>query len=291
MTQSQLLRDLLGTRTLLATAMADDKVLQLNYGVWSSVSQKQPKALALNTDTQKFSISNLDGTNVYSNYNGNLLFSYPHNDSSYHMAALLYDDSVCVSSFANNCVFKFNQNGSSVDWQWVDENGAKRKLMINGISYSQYTLQYVTALAEDTVDIPWRNSARESKGILFDAFNNQVIFDNLFLPHTPLVINNDVFFLNSGHGEICRWTIGSASYDVIANAGAWVRGMCQIADDYLVIGVSQGRNTGFPELTVNPLAQPGLFIVQISTGNLVEFESLDVKEIFDLSILNAKINV
>jgi hypothetical protein len=289
MPTSQLLRDLLGTRTLLATAMTDDKVLQLNSGVWSSISQKNPKAISLNNVTQKFAVSNLDGTNVYSNVNGALLFSYPNNDSSYHMSALLEDDSVCVSSFTNNCVFKFNQNGSIIDWQWVDENGFKRKLMINGLAYSQYSIQYVTALAEDTPEVPWRNSAKESKGMLFDAFNNQVIFNNLFLPHTPLVINNDVFFLNSGHGEICKWTIGSSSYQVVANVGAWVRGMCQIDDDHLVIGVSQGRSTAFPDLTINPLAQPGLSIVEISTGNILEFESLDVKEIFDLAVVNTKI--
>jgi uncharacterized protein (TIGR03032 family) len=271
--------------------MSDDKVLQLNSGVWSFVSQKQPKGISVNNITKKFCISHSNGTNVYSNDNGVLLFSYPHNDSSYHMTSLLSDDSVCVSSFANSCVFKFDSNGNVIDWKWVDENGVKRKLMINGISYSQYALQYVTALAEDTPDAPWRNSARESKGVLFDVVNNKIVFDNLMLPHTPLVIGNDLFFLNSGHGEICRWTIGNASYDVVANAGAWVRGMCQIADDYLVIGVSQGRETAFPELTINQLAQPGLSILEISTGNILEFESLDVKEIFDLAIVNTKINV
>jgi len=291
MTQSQLLRDLLGTRTLLVTSPTDDKILQLNSNVWSSVTQKNPKGISVNNITKKFCISHLEGTNIYSNDNGILLFSYPQNDSSYHMISLLRDNSILVSSFTNYCVFKLDSENNIVDWNWIDENNIKRKLVINGISCSQYALQYVTALAEETPDVPWRFSAKESKGILFDVVNNKIIFDNLLLPHTPLLIDDNLFFLNSGHGEICKWVVGSPNYNVMANAGAWVRGMCQIADDHLVVGVSQGRRSAFPELTVNTLAQPGLAIVEISTGNIVEFESLDVNEIFDLAIVNTKINV
>jgi hypothetical protein len=47
--------------------------------------------------------------------------------------------------------------------------------------------------------------------------------------------------------------------------------------------------SAFPNVISDPLAEPGVAILNKSTGEQLEFESLDVQEIFDLAIVDKAI--
>jgi hypothetical protein len=42
--------------------------------------------------------------------------------------------------------------------------------------------------------------------------------------------------------------------------------------------------TAFSEITTDPMAQPGIAVIELATGTQVEFVPMDVREIFDIKL-------
>ncbi|NBR26463.1 MAG: hypothetical protein EBU08_22320, partial [Micrococcales bacterium] len=66
----------------------------------------------------------------------------------------------------------------------------------------------------------------------------------------------------------------------------WSRGLL-VLDEYLLVGVSQGRASSMSNVISDHLDEPGIAVINKSTGEQLEFESIDVQEIFDMLIVNS----
>ena len=268
------LDDLLGSRSLIISSHSNDAVLTRTLGEWSTISLRSPRGIAVGSTT---AIVGSDGAHLFVGGMETALLAV--NDIASHECAWAAD-SLLVCSPHRSAIVAPNVSGESIVWTvpGVDESSDARS-WVNGLSVVDGALAYVTALGVSNTAAGWRAEAAASRGALIDARADEIVLHDLFLPHSPSAqADGSVLFLNSGHGQLCRWS-GGSGFDVVATLNGWARGLA-VADGHAFVGVSQGRTTAFPNLTVDPLAQPGIAVIDLASGALVDFAQLDVREVF-----------
>ncbi len=159
---------------------------------------------------------------------------------------------------------------------------------LNGVAIENEKPVYVTALGSSTSREGWREN-KDSGGIIMDIENDQVISQGLPMPHSPRVINGELFVLLSATGELARIDRKTGKREVVKGLEGFVRGMTQYGD-YLFIGLSKLRanSSSFRDL---PIAQKAVFcgvvILHIPTLSVVghiKYET-SVEEIYDVRVL------
>jgi len=283
MSTSQLLRDLIGPRALIISSHSDNKILSLQDGAWTNTYLNDPRGLASND--QFVAIATKNDIVIYNKMTGVQTGRLNVSSQSSHEIEFGNNDEVilCASPFSSLVSYSLSSN--SVIWNvpGVDLDTTDSRSWLNGVCAINGIPQYVTVLGISNIENGWRDEALASRGALINVQTNEIVLHNLLFPHTPTIDGDSVWFLNSGLNQVCKWTPGDDDFTVIATLHGWTRGIA-IIDDYILVGVSQGRMSAFPNVISDPLAEPGIAILNKSTGEQLEFESLDVQEIFDLII-------
>lgn len=277
-----MLSDYLNGKTIHVSAHIDNLLLSYLNGVWTPVYMPSPRGISKGS---LLGIACGDGVRAYRS-DGTLGALYPFNSNVYdaHGAVYLRTNFVFASS-ANSCLEEITVNGQVNIWQTPGVSvSTDHRSHINGVCIKNGVLGYVTALAlSNTANNGWKTGAQNSHGVLIDAQTKTSVLSTLFMPHSPVWNVDRVWFLNSGHGQLCYWKPGDAAQTVVATLTGFSRGLCFLDATHVAIGISQGRITAFPNLTINTNAQPGIAIVDITTGKQVFFEPMDIEEIFDIS--------
>jgi len=285
MATSPLLRTLLGTNALLVSSHSNNMILSLQNGSWTTASGL-PGVRGLAVGAGMVAAACSDGVHLFTASTGlqSALFNIV-TQNSHEIEATSTGHLIACSS-AKSCLTDYTFAGNTDIWTvpGVDTGTTDERSWINGVCLENDIPTYVTTLGISNVTRGWRDEAAASRGALIHVPSSSIVLHNLFFPHTPTIVGTDVYFLNSGHGQLCKWTPGAADYTVVGTYGGWARGLCQLDATHFAVGVSQGRLSAFPNLTTDPLAQPGIAIVDINTGQQIEFETIDVKEIFDIVI-------
>lgn len=283
MSTSGLLRDLLGNNALLVSSCTENKVLSLQSGGWSEKIVSSPRGISVSS--YYITVATMDGIKLYDISSGLEHISYMPASNDTH-GVKLGPQQIWAVSVVDGSVFEYNPFERKKVWtipgfqEGNSDSACLNDFCLNGSS----SFSYATGLGISDGITTWRQEAAASRGVLVDMQTNQIIFQDLLYPHTPIMNGNDLYFCNSGHGQICKYTPGAPSWSVVSTLTGFVRGMCFLNSQYLAVAVNQGRLTSVPALTVDPLAQPGIAIIDITTGEQVEFESLDVREIYDIAI-------
>lgn len=285
MSTSALLRSLIGSQALLVSSHSNSEVLQLQNGTWT-VKGGMPDARGIALGSGVVAVACSDRVHLFAASTGVLTASYPPVANSSHEMEATSTGQLIACEPSRSCLTSYTYTGNSDIWTvpGVDAGTTDGRTWLNGVCLVNDAPTYVTALGVSNVADGWRAEAAASRGALIDVVNNKIVLQNLFFPHTPTMVGTDVYFLNSGHGQLCKWTPGDANYTVVGSYGGWSRGLCQLDATHFAVGVSQGRMTAFPNLTTDPDAAPGIAVVDVTTGTQVEFETLDVLEIFDIVI-------
>jgi hypothetical protein len=284
---SQLLRDLVGINTLSISSTTNDKIMNLRGGQWIDNVVPTPRGLTLN---DKFVAHTSRGKIIINDKVSNKnVISYQINNDSIHQIRFDQESNIIACDTKNSKLIKCNALGFNDYWVYPgsENNQVGTYAILNGICKYNDVVKYATVLGvSSNINIgDWKNSAQNKQGILIDVETNEIILNSLFMPHSPIVINDYIYVLNSGSGELIRIQIGRVgSYEIVGSYNKWLRGICQLNDQYLAIGVSQGRETAFDNLEIDMFAQPGIMVVDINTGEMIEFEALDVREIFDVLV-------
>jgi uncharacterized protein (TIGR03032 family) len=288
MATSQLLRDLLEDKALIVSSNSENKIFSLQKNKWSSINVEGARGIAVGDEYVV--VAGTRSLYYYEVNSGNSVGTLNVSSQNIHEICFTSDNSLVACSSYESALTRHAFGINETIWTVpeVDINTSDGRSWLSGITTLNGTPKYVTALGISNAANGWRNEAKAQRGALIDIQNNEIVLHDLFFPHSPTIIGDDLWFANSGHGQICKWSPGDSSATVIANLSGWTRGIVQIGE-YLLVGISQGRMTAFPEITSNPLAQPGIAIIEISTGNQVDFESFDVREIFDIKITNAEL--
>lgn len=159
---------------------------------------------------------------------------------------------------------------------------------LNGLCIQNEKPKYVTALGETNTPEGWRKTI-ENGGVLIEVESGNILAQGLPMPHSPRIINNELFVLLSATGELAWININTGKYEVVKSLNGFVRGMTR-HKDYLFIALSKLRqnSSAFKDL---PIARKSVFcgivvfyIPQMSVVGYIKYET-SVEEIYDIKVL------
>ena len=159
---------------------------------------------------------------------------------------------------------------------------------LNGMAIDENSdVKYVSALGKTTGSQGWREN-KMAGGILIDTQTNNIILENLSMPHSPRIYNNKIYFLNSAQGELCAVDTEKGTHETVCQLGGYARGMDKYGD-YLFIGVSKLRHHSkvFGDLPIAKTSFAGIVVVYLPYGNVVgtiKYET-SVEEIYDCKVI------
>jgi uncharacterized protein (TIGR03032 family) len=167
----------------------------------------------------------------------------------------------------------------------IDKLASEDRCHLNGMAMENGLPRYASAFNRGNHFQSWRENITES-GVIFDVKTNEVIAENLPMPHSPKLINGELYVLLSATGELAKINRENGGYEVIAKPGGFLRGM-SFYNDYLFIAHSKLRKNSstFAKLAISDEAQQsGIIAIHLPTrsivGNLVYEMSVD--EIYDI---------
>ncbi len=159
---------------------------------------------------------------------------------------------------------------------------------LNGKTLLNDKLKYATALGKTDTRGGWRDNKLKG-GIIIDIENDEIIAENLAMPHSPRIYNDKLYILQSAAGELSLVDTDTGKLETVTKFDYFLRGMDKIGD-YLFIGHSKLRHTtsAFKDLPIAKKSQKaGVIIVHLPTGAIVGnimYEN-SVDEIYDIKVL------
>lgn len=192
---------------------------------------------------------------------------------------------------AFSCLCKFDVNYSFVPkWQpnFITELVPEDRCHLNGLAMVDDIPKYVTALSQTNVKEGWRENIMGS-GVLMEVPSGEIILENLAMPHSPRMIDGDLYVLESGSGKLLKVNPETKSSEVIYEFNRFIRGLAH-KDGILFIGASKIRETSktFNGLDVKKNSKhAGVIVFDLRNRSIIG--TLDyintVDEIFDVQIL------
>jgi uncharacterized protein (TIGR03032 family) len=279
----------LGAQALIVSSHSEGAVLSFQDGVWSTINIANARGLAVSDNL--IAVASHESFRVYDRVTGSLSATLHVSSMDSHEIAFGADNSLIACASYRSALTRHGVGVDEVLWTvpGVTAGSDDARSWINGVATVDGQPRYVTVLGISDEPQGWRDEARASRGVLIDTTTNEVVLGGLMFPHSPNLIDGVVWFAESGHSRLCRWAPGDATATVVATMPGWTRGITKLGE-YLLVGISQGRLTAFPELTNDPLAQPGVAVVDRATGEMVDFVSLDVREIFDVKVTDRRLS-
>jgi uncharacterized protein (TIGR03032 family) len=162
------------------------------------------------------------------------------------------------------------------------------KCHLNGFCSRDNEPRYVTMLGISDEPMGWRPRKADG-GALIDIKTNEILLDNLSMPHSPRWHNGELWFLESGKGALCKYDFQAKKLLEIATVPGFTRGLTMV-EEFAFIGVSKVRESNtFGGLPVTKLAKRvcGVWIVNTTTSQTVAFLEFanGVDEIFSVSLV------
>ncbi|MDB5725531.1 MAG: hypothetical protein JWQ16_2285 [Novosphingobium sp.] len=163
---------------------------------------------------------------------------------------------------------------------------------MNGLAMSEGVPRYVSAVSQSDTLAGWR-ARRVSGGVIIDVVTNRIVTDQLSMPHSPRVSDDQLYVLDSGRGQIVRVDRETGAKEDVAFCPGFLRGMT-IHNGYAIVTASKPRDGSFKDLPLQDEiakrdGEPwcGIFIVNLRHGDIVEWIKLDgqVVELFDIAVI------
>ncbi|MFL5340322.1 MAG: TIGR03032 family protein [Gemmataceae bacterium] len=176
---------------------------------------------------------------------------------------------------------------------WQSKLAAEDRCHLNGLALEDGRPRYITAVSRSDVTDGWRARRRDG-GVLVEITTNQILLDNLSMPHSPRSYRGQLWLLDSGRGWFGRVNRAAGRFEPVAFCAGYLRGL-SFTGDYAVVGLSQPRHektfAGLDleaELTRRQ-AEPrsGLQVIDLRSGDVVHWLHLEgvVRELYDVAVL------
>ena len=203
------------------------------------------------------------------------------------------DDGLWGVNTLFSCLVLAN-NTLSFEPKWfpsfITDSVGEDRCHINGLALEEGKPRYVTALGESNIEKGWRRD-KVSGGILIDVEKDEIVLQNLPMPHSPRIYDDALYFLLSSTGELARTTLDAGSFEIIAQLPGFARGMARY-QNYLFVGLSRLRKSS-PTFADLPIAQRSLFsgfvVLDLQSESIVatfKYEN-GCEEIYDIQIIPA----
>jgi uncharacterized protein (TIGR03032 family) len=179
---------------------------------------------------------------------------------------------------------------------FISKLAAEDRCHLNGMAMVDGRPAYVTAVSQTDVLSGWR-ARRESGGVIIEVETGRLITDQLSMPHSPRLANGKLYALDSGRGQLIGVDIETGSKEDIAFCPGFLRGLA-LHNSFAVVTASKPRDGSFKELELERAiarrdGEPwcGVFIIDLRTGDLVEWIRLDgeIAELFDVAVLPGRV--
>ena len=273
----------------------------------------KPMGIALHPHKDKIAIATKDEVIVLTN-SAELAHHYPKSPNkydgmymprlTYHTAGLdLHDvhfgqlngsDTLFAVNTLFSCIVSLDdENSFTPYWQppQIENLTSIDACHLNGLAMVDGKPKYATSFNQGNTPSSWRENITQT-GVLYDVTTNEVIMDNLAMPHSPKMINGELYLLQSATGELTKVNPTNKSAEPIYSFKGFVRGMAHY-QDYLFVGLSKLRKNSstFAQLPFAADAQEaGITIIHLPTRSLVGKISYQasVDEIYEIQILAGK---
>lgn len=164
---------------------------------------------------------------------------------------------------------------------------------LNGLAMRDGHPAYVTSVSQTDEFDSWRDH-RHDGGVVTDISTGEIVVSGLSMPHSPRWHQGQLWLTNSGTGQIGRVDLKRGSFEPIAFAPGFLRGLC-FSGNYAIVGSSKPRHGNlYSGLALddelkrrNQEARLGLFIIDLRTGQIVHwlFIETSLRELYDVITL------
>lgn len=155
---------------------------------------------------------------------------------------------------------------------------------LNGLAMKDGKAKYITAFCNSDVEQGWRKDCN-NKGLLIDIESNEIICQELCMPHSPRWYRDKLWVCNSGTGEFGFIDLEKGCFEAIAFFPGYLRGLCFVGD-FAIIGSSDARESpAFRKTSLFERLEEaktpcfrGLQVIDLRDGSTPHF--LDGKKVF-----------
>lgn len=180
-------------------------------------------------------------------------------------------------------------------WQppFISKLAAEDRCHLNGLAMENGLPRYVSAIARADIADGWRDR-RHNGGCIIDVTANDIVVENLSMPHSPRLYQNKLWLLNSGTGYFGYVDLKAGKFEPVTFCPGYLRGLAFVGD-FAVVGLSKPRqNKTFAGLPLdrtlsakNAEARCGLQVIDLRTGDIVHWLRIEgiVEEMYDAGIL------
>jgi uncharacterized protein (TIGR03032 family) len=210
-----------------------------------------------------------------------------------HMHDMVFSGDDVIGANTNfSCICRIDGKHSFTPlWRpsFISKLRPEDRCHLNGFAGEQGELRYVTALSSTDSEGGWRETL-DTDGILIDAKANTIMRSDLCMPHSPRIIENELYLLNGGEGELLRVDRACGRSEVVAGLPGFTHGLVGYGG-LLFVGLSQNRASR--KKNPPPLSRrveklmAGVAVIEIRSGALLgalEFTS-GVTEVYDVQVL------
>ncbi|MFT4253512.1 MAG: TIGR03032 family protein [Caulobacter sp.] len=175
---------------------------------------------------------------------------------------------------------------------FISKLAAEDRCHMNGLAMAGGKPRYVTAVSRSDVVTGWR-ARRHEGGVLIDVQTDRIVTDQLSMPHSPRVVGDMVYALDSGRGQLIRIDPATGAKTDIAFCPGFLRGLA-VHDGFALVTLSKPRDGAFKHLSLDQElasrdaeAWCGIMVVDLSSGDVVEWIRLEghITELFDVAVL------
>ncbi len=216
---------------------------------------------------------------------------------TYHTGALdVHDIDFCSDGiYAVNtnfsCIIKIDEHYNFTPvWKppFISRITAGDHCHLNGMAVADGKINCVTAFAQTDSPGAWKENLTTT-GVLVDYDSKEIINHQLGMPHSPRLINDTLYVLQSATGELVTMDRDNGRLTVVAKYDGFLRGLAH-CKGYAFVGISKIRknSSSFGKLKIADKSnQAGILIIHLETGSLVGkiVYGSSVDEIYDVQIL------
>jgi uncharacterized protein (TIGR03032 family) len=190
-----------------------------------------------------------------------------------------------------SCLAKINDNFSFEPvWMppFITKLAPEDRCHLNGMTFQNDKPKYVTALGKSDTFEGWR-PGKAKGGIIIDVENDSIVCEDLPMPHSPRLYDDELFCLLSAEGQLVKVDTVRGTFEVVHEFDGYVRGMAKF-DDYLFVGLSKIRRkaSSFGDLAIAERSiKCGIDILHFPTMSRtarIQYQT-SVEELYDVKIL------
>jgi uncharacterized protein (TIGR03032 family) len=164
---------------------------------------------------------------------------------------------------------------------------------LNGLALADGRPAYATTVSRSDAVAGWRDR-RHAGGCIIDVEDDEIVLDNLSMPHSPRLHDGRLWVLNSGTGEIGWVDRAAGRFEPLAFCPGYLRGLA-FHGSYAIVGLSKPRKErAFSGLALDDRlrdkdteARCGLWVIDLRSGDVAHWMQIEgvVVELYDVVVI------